>query len=91
MSTQAALQIPEGFKRAVEGKIAESDFSRWGIEALVLEAVREGLITRGYGGELLSLGFHEREQFYATHGVTYDLTEDDLSQESGDLRRLFQP
>jgi hypothetical protein len=81
MSTQAALQIPEEFKHAVEGRIAASDFSRWGFEALVLEAVREGLITRGYGGELLGLGFHEREQFYASRGVSYDLSDEDLAGE----------
>ncbi|MBV9679985.1 MAG: hypothetical protein JO185_26860 [Acidobacteriaceae bacterium] len=37
--------------------------SRWGWEALVLEAVREGLLSRGQAGELLGLGFHEREAF----------------------------
>ncbi|MBV9937073.1 MAG: hypothetical protein JO150_01105 [Acidobacteriaceae bacterium] len=40
-----------------------SSLSRWGWEALVLEAVREGLLSRGQAGELLGLGFHEREAF----------------------------
>lgn len=91
MSIESAIKIPEEFKLAVEGRIATSDFSRWGLEALVLEAVREGLITRGFGGELLGMGFYDRERFYSGHGVTYDLSEQDLAQEQTDLMEIFGP
>ena len=62
---------------------------RWALEALVLEAVREGLISRGRGGELLGLGFQEREELFARRGVPYDLSADERRREREDIRRIF--
>ena len=56
-----------------------------------VEAVREGLISRGLGGEILGIGFHEREALYARRGIVYDYTEEDLDQERADRARVFGP
>ena len=83
-----AITVPDALKVALEegGAI---DFSKWALEAIVLEAVREGCVTRGEGGELLGLGFHEREAFYASRGVTYDLSDKEREHERADMARVF--
>jgi hypothetical protein len=53
---------------------------------MVIEAVREGLISRGKGAEILGFSFGEREQFYADHDVAYDFTPGELDAELRSLR-----
>lgn len=86
---QSTITVPESLTNAVEEGLGKVDLPRWALEAMVLEALREGLITRGYGGEILGLGFHEREAFYAQRGVVYDYSDEDLAQERRDLERML--
>jgi predicted HTH domain antitoxin len=89
MSAPIAVTLPEPLRVALEDGNESVDLSRWTLEALVLEAVREGLISRGRGGELLGLGFHQREELFARRGVTYDLSEEELRKEQDDLQSIF--
>ena len=86
-SPSVEVQVPEPLRSALLGRV--SSLSRWGWEALVLEAVREGLLSRGQAGELLGLHFHEREAFFAQRGLTYDLSEDELRRERVETERIF--
>ena len=86
-SSSVEVQVPEPLRSVLLGKV--NSLSRWGWEALVLEAVREGLLSRGQAGELLGLGFHEREAFFAHKGLTYDLSEEELGRERADVERIF--
>ena len=86
-SPSIEVQVPEPLRSALAGRVRS--LSRWGWEALVLEAVREGLLSRGQAGELLGLGFHEREAFFAQRGLTYDLSEEDLQHERADVEHIF--
>ena len=81
------VHVPEPLRSALLGRVGS--LSRWGWEALVLEAVREGLLSRGQAGELLGLGFHERETFFAQRGLTYDLSEEEFGRERADAERIF--
>jgi hypothetical protein len=86
-SPPVEVQVPEPLRSALLGRVGS--LSRWGWEALVLEAVREGLLSRGQGGEWLGLNFHEREAFFAQRGLTYDLSEDELRRERAEAERIF--
>lgn len=91
MNTVIQVEVPEEFQKLLSREQGgEEGISRLALEAIVVEAVRRGLISRGFGGELLGLEFSEREQFYADHGVTYDLSADELAQEQHDLRNIFR-
>ena len=86
------ITIPESF-RAVLGEMApdEAKLARWSFEALVIEAYREGLITRGKIGELLDLPFHEREAWLKQRAVPYLYDETDLGKDRETLDRLLGP
>ena len=51
----STITVPESLSAAVEEGLGNVDLPRWALEAMVLEALRERLITRGYGGEILGL------------------------------------
>lgn len=90
MNTVIQVEVPEEFQQLLVRERGEAGISRLALEAIVVEAVRSGLITRGFGGELLGLGFNQREEFYASHGVTYDLTQEELASEQDDLKEIFR-
>ena len=47
----------------------------------MIEAYREGLISRGKLGELQGMSFAEREEFLNTRGVPYNYRPEDLQQD----------
>lgn len=89
MNPTFAVTIPERLKTALESNVGSSEFPRWALEAMVVEAVREGLISRGFGGDILGLGFYAREELYARRGVVYDYTEEDLDAQEKDLLSML--
>ena len=87
--SQSTITVPEGLVSAIEAGLDGVDLPRWTLEAMVVEAVRESLISRGFGGELLGIGFHEREALYAQRGIVYQYSEEELDAEQRDLERLL--
>lgn len=87
----STITLPESLSAALDEGLGGGDLPRWALEALVVEAVRDGLITRGFGGDLLGIGFHEREALYAKRGVVYDYGDEDLQRERADIGRVFGP
>lgn len=85
------IPIPESF-RSVLGERAsdEARLTRWSFEALVIEAYREGLITRGKIGELLGLPFHEREAWLKERDVPYLYDVSDLEADKRVLTQIFK-
>lgn len=90
MATTIYIPIPESF-RAILGQRAPDDvrLARWSFEALVIEAYREGLISRGKIGELLGLPFHEREAWLKERDVPYHYDATDLDQDREALDGLI--
>lgn len=90
MATTIQISIPESF-RAVLGERApdEARLTRWSFEAVVIEAYREGLITRGKIGELLDLPFHEREAWLKERDVPYLYDATDLEEDKKALDKIF--
>lgn len=90
MATTIHIPIPEDFRAVLGQRVPdEALLVRWSYEALVIEAYREGLITRGKIGELLGMAFHEREAWLKERGVTYDFSEDELDADRQTLDRFL--
>lgn len=85
MSATLSVEVPEELRRILAERPGEAELPRWALEAIVLEAVREGILSRGRGGELLGLGFHEREALYARRGLVYSYDAEELAAEGRDL------
>ena len=84
------VEIPAPLTEALALQKSPATLPRWVLEALVVEAVRQRLISRGCGGELLGLSFGEREEFYARHGVTYELSDEELAEDEEARDRMFK-
>ena len=85
----ATFPLPDALQAALTERFGPQGLGAWGVEAMDVEAVRQCLISRGLGGELLGLGFHEREALYARRGVVVDYSEEELDAEARDLRRML--
>ena len=81
MSTVIQVEIPEAFRQVLAEERGEATLPRWALEALVAEAVREGLISSGRGGEILGLSFQQREAFYTQRGVVHDYSDEELREQ----------
>lgn len=77
----ANLMIPDGMAQLLLGDRSGEEMPRWAMEAILVEAVREGRISRGYFRDLLGLGFTESEELLASKGVVYDLSFDELGSD----------
>jgi len=89
MNGPVYLEVPEPLRLAIAESQGEAALPRWGLEALVVEALRERMITRGYAGEILGLSFHEREKLFAERGVSYDISIEELERQQCDLGNIL--
>jgi len=88
MSSTLHVPIPDELGRLLASRaLSEDELARWALEAILIEAYRERLLSRGKLGELLGLSFHEREAFLAERGVPYNYDPDDLAT---DARTLYE-
>jgi len=89
MIPPVAVNIPESLRSAIESGPKTIDLPRWVLEAMVVEAVREGLITGGRAGQTLGLTFEERERFLAERGVVHDYSEEELGEQQQAIDRIL--
>ena len=89
MPLPIAVTVPESLRAALEGGLGDVDLPRWVLEAMVAEAVREGLITGGFAGQTLGLSFEERERFLAERGIVHDYNEGDLEEQQRAIDRVL--
>ena len=68
--------------------LGEAALPRWAIEALVLEGVREGLLSTGEAGEFLGLGYFQAETFLKDKGVSLVVSDADFDRDQADLREI---
>lgn len=89
MATTIRIQVPESFREILSELASdEAGLSQWSFEALVIEAYREGLITRAKIGEILGLSFHKREAWLKEREVPYLYDEKDLEEDRKTLDNL---
>jgi len=77
----ANVFVPDTVAALFAGERTGEEMPRWAMEAVLVEAVREGRISRGFFRDVLELGFTESEELLASKGVVYDMTADELEQD----------
>ncbi|HEY3284010.1 MAG TPA: UPF0175 family protein, partial [Armatimonadota bacterium] len=85
------LDVPEELAQELRDLWGESELPRRALEALVLEAYREGAISRGKVGELLGLGFHAREALLKERDAPYLYGPRDLDEDLRTTSELLHP
>ncbi|RYG49508.1 hypothetical protein EON79_01080 [bacterium] len=91
MSAVPALyvEVPGSLRDALLAELDASQLPRWVLEAIVIEAVREGRVTTGYASEVLSLGYFEFERLLQERGVPFDMSDEEIEAGNRDLLKLF--
>ncbi len=82
------IAFPASLTQALAESLGESALPRWAVEALVLEGVREGLLSTGEAGEFLGLGYFQTEAFLKDKGVSLVVSDADFEQDQADLREI---
>lgn len=83
------VEVPELLLDALAREFGEEAVSRWTTEAMVVEAVREGLFTAGYASEILGLGYFDTLALLNRRKVPVELSDEDMAQDRRDLHRMF--
>ena len=77
-----SVPIPEDLRVLLLAKLSEQQLATWGAEALVVEAVREHIISRQKGATLLGLDDYEsREAFFGRHELFNEYTLEMVEQD----------
>jgi len=72
MTGRLSIELPDKLRLSISNARGEANVPRWALEAVVVEALREGLCTRGYAGEVLGLSSKDRETFLEERGMPFD-------------------
>ncbi len=84
--TAVSEAVAEGLGAAGLGAAA---FPRWALEAVVLSAVGENLLTTEAAADALGLGYHETLALLKRRGVPLDLSDEDRARDREDLLKAF--
>ena len=90
MPSTLQITLPESLQDVLASRLASEDqLPRWVLEAVVIEAYRERLLSRGKLGELLGLSFQEREDLLSARGVPYNYDPGALDDDARTLERAL--
>ncbi len=90
MNTVIPVEVPEEFRKLIAKQRGEANLPQWASEALVIEAVREGLISRRKAAELLGIdGELDRDEFFARSGLIEEYTPEMLEQDRKSYEELI--
>lgn len=81
-----AVELPEDIAKRLES--AWRDVSRGALEAVALEAYRDGALSREQVGRVLGLSFWETEAFLKQRQAYLAYDEEDLRNDYSDLNHL---
>jgi predicted HTH domain antitoxin len=84
--TRIAVELPEDVAKRLES--AWRDVSRGTLEAVALEAYRDGTLSREQVGRVLGLSFRETEAFLKERQAYLAYNEEDLQADLRDLGHL---
>ncbi|HEY3782387.1 MAG TPA: hypothetical protein VGL56_14995 [Fimbriimonadaceae bacterium] len=80
--------IPEDLRSLLLAKFGDKELSAWVTEAVVVEAVRQHVISRNKGATLLGLNDYEaREAFFDRHELFNEYTMEMLEQDFKTIER----
>lgn len=81
--TRIAVELPEDIAKHLES--AWPDVSRRTLEAVAVEAYRDGVLSRDQMGRLLGLSFWDTETFLKARRAYLAYDEEDFQQDRRDL------
>lgn len=81
------VEVPDELARIFPPEEGGASLSQRALEALVIEAVREGRISRGRARELLRMDLEASEALFAARGLTYDHTLENLEEQLAAIRK----
>lgn len=82
------VEISDELAHLFPSEDGDGSLARRAQEALVVEAVREGRVSRGYAREVLGMTLEDSEALFASRGVKYDLTAAELDRQLSDSNAL---
>lgn len=88
MNGAATLEIPLALSEAFAEGGRAPDFQRWALEALVLAAVGDNLLSTGQAAESLGLGYFETLALIKARGVPVTIDEEEFELDQADLRKI---
>jgi|GEM_PF-1589638 len=81
-----SVSIPKEIRELLLLKVPEGELGYWALEAIVVEAAREHIISRRKAASLLGLQDYEsRDAFFERHGLTHEYT---VEMVEADLRAI---
>ena len=83
---QVTVELPDDIARCLKEK--QPDLSRSVLEAIAVEAVREGTISAGRAAEMLGISRDEMDAILKRADVYLDYTLEDLERDRETHRRL---
>jgi predicted HTH domain antitoxin len=83
------IELPDAILNDL-GK-SPGEITRRVLEAVVLDGYRTQRLSRGEVRRLLGLSWQETEDFLARHGLPYQYTADDLSEDRRKLDKVLGP
>lgn len=84
----ATFPLPNALQTALTARFGPEGLSTWGVEAMVLQGVREGFFSVGEVGEILGLGYFQAEAFLKAKGVPVVLSDEEFENDQADLREI---
>lgn len=85
MITTITIEVPAPLTE----ELGEAAMPRWALEALVLEGVREDILSVGEAGQILGLGYFQAEAFLKEKGVPVLMSDEDFERDQSDLRTIM--
>lgn len=83
------LEIPTTVSEAIAEELGLTAFPRWALEAVVLTAVGDGLLSTGAAADALGLGYYEMLALLKERGVPRKMSDEDMARDREDLLKAF--
>ena len=80
------LELPDAWSQLLG--LDKGDAAARAREMLITEGYREGRLSRGQAAEMLGLGFHGAEAYFASHGAEQQATWYELEASAEKLRSI---
>ena len=86
---EPAVPLPQGLRELLLLKVPAAKLNDWALEAIVVEAAREHIISRRKSAELMGLtSSAEREAFFDRHGLTNEYTAEMVEEDFRAIEHL---
>jgi len=86
---ESAVSLPQSIRELLLLKVPEAEINHWALEAIVVEAAREHIISRRKAADLLGLkNYASREAFFERHGLILEYTMEMVEEDFRTIEHL---